>query len=85
MTISVLKVNAKAFEGVRVEQYLVGPDVIEAVGNRGHRRAWLRDESRLAVREVIGRHRILAIVIRRPWPGRPTHGCSSCDLPNGAP
>jgi hypothetical protein len=35
MTISVLKVNAIAFKGVRVEQYLAGPDVTGVVGITG--------------------------------------------------
>jgi hypothetical protein len=37
MTISVLKVNATAFKGVRAEQYRVGPNVIGVVGNRADR------------------------------------------------
>jgi hypothetical protein len=31
MTISVLKVNATAFQDVRVEQHLTGPDVIGGI------------------------------------------------------
>jgi hypothetical protein len=32
MTISVLQVNPTAFTSVRIEEYLVGPDVTGAVG-----------------------------------------------------